>query len=78
LRFLAEGGAIVVFNVSAIRSDAFLVTSDVVCSIHLPLLTSGLVDDLIERFLEAINHDGHRLKQYRDATRKINEVLEKL
>ena len=45
LHSLAEGGAIVVFNVSDIRSDAFLITPDEIRSVHLPLLRSDLVKD---------------------------------
>ena len=39
LRSLAKGGAIVVFNVSDIRSDAFLITPDQIRSVPLPLIT---------------------------------------
>jgi tetratricopeptide (TPR) repeat protein len=39
---LAESGPIVVFNVSDLRSDAFLITSYNIFSLHLPLLTSKL------------------------------------
>ena len=43
---LAHHGSIVIFNVSEIRSDAFLVTSNAIRSLHLPLLRS---DDLVAR-----------------------------
>jgi tetratricopeptide (TPR) repeat protein len=79
LRSLARDGAIVAFNVSDIRSDAFLVTPDFIRSVHLPLVTSGFVDDSIEHFFEAIDHD----ESYRHATRKlwdymVNPVLDAL
>lgn len=46
LRLLAEHGPIIVFNISDIRSDAFLITAkDKIRSVHLPLLTSTLLND---------------------------------
>jgi hypothetical protein len=45
LRSLAEDGAIVVFNVSDIRSDAFLIRTDGICIVRLSLLTSDSVKD---------------------------------
>ena len=55
LHSLAEDGPIVVFNVSDIRSDAFLITTDEIRSVHLPLLTSDSVEDFAKRFFNAIN-----------------------
>jgi tetratricopeptide (TPR) repeat protein len=76
LRSLAEDGAIVVFNVSDIRSDAFLVTADEIRSVPLPLLTSDSVEDLVKRFLDAINEQDPN--RYRHAMRQMNGVLEGL
>ena len=76
LRSLAEGGAIVVFNVSHIRSDAFLITIDKIRSVHLPLLTSELVNRLVTLFFEAIYEDDPN--RYRHATRKMDHVLQSL
>ena len=76
LHSLAAGGAIVVFNVSEIRSDAFLVTTDEIRSVHLPMLTLELVTNLVKQFLDAV--DEHRLRQYSYAMRQMNEVLGKL
>ena len=47
---LAEDGPIVVFNVSDIRSDAFLITTDEIRSLHLPLLTSDSLEDSAKHF----------------------------
>jgi hypothetical protein len=76
LRSLAEGGAIVVFNVSDIRSDAFLITTDKISSIHLPLLTSDSVEDFVKRFLNAINEQDPG--RYRHAKREMNGILKGL
>ena len=76
MRSLAKNGAIVVFNMSDIRSDAFLITTNDIRSVHLPLLTSNLVRDLVKRFFEAINE--RHLSQYSYAMHKINSVLEGL
>jgi CHAT domain len=73
LRSLAEGGAIVVFNVSDIRSDAFLITTDEIRSIRLPLLTSDSVVDFVNRFFYAINEQN--INQYRHAISQMNSVL---
>jgi CHAT domain-containing protein len=43
---LAEQGPIVVFNISDIRSDAFLITTKEIRSVHLPFLRSDSVKDL--------------------------------
>ena len=65
---LAKDGAIVVFNVSDIRSDAFLITADKIRVLHLPLLTSNSLEDSTKRFLTAINDQNpnryrHSLKR---------------
>jgi len=72
---IAHNGAIVVFNVSDVGSDAFLITPQDIRSIPLPLLTSDRVEELVERFYEAIDHD---LSEYRLATHEMNRVLEEL
>ena len=48
---LAEDGPIVVFNISDIRSDAFLITTSQIISIPLPLLTSDLFGKYHHRLL---------------------------
>ena len=44
---LAESGSIVVFNVSDIRSDPFLITSDAIRSVPLPDLLPNSVDNYV-------------------------------
>ena len=73
LHSLAEGGPIVVFNVSDIRSDAFLITTDAIRSISLPLLTSSSLMSFANRFVDAIS--GLRLIRYRHALSEMNGVL---
>ena len=73
---LAEGGAIVVFNISDIRSDAYLITAAEIRSVHLPLLTSDSVESIANRFIEAINQRG--LKRYRHAMNQMNNILGEL
>jgi len=76
LRSLAKGGAIVVFNISDIRSDAFLITTDGIRVVNLPLLTSDAILSYATLFLESIDEqDGI---QYSRTTRKINSVLKGL
>ena len=71
-----EEGAIVVFNVSDLRSDAFLIITEVIHSVGLPLLTSDLVIDFVKDFLDAINEG--KLSRMGHATGKINGILEDL
>jgi len=73
---LAYEGAIVVFNLSDIRSEVFVITLEAICSIHLPLLTSNVITRLAKLFQEAINEDI--LIQYRYSTHKMNTVLQDL
>jgi len=73
LHRLAEGGPIVVFNVSDIRSDAFLITTDEIRSVHLPSLTSDSVENSAKRFLNAIN--AQDINRYRHGMREMNSVL---
>ena len=65
-----------VSNLSDIRSDAFLVTTNEIRSVHLPLLTSDSIVWLTELFPQAIDEDD--LRRYRHATRKMNTVLQSL
>ena len=76
LRSLAKGGAIVVFNVSYIRSDAFLITTDAIRAINFPLLTFAKIKSYTQLFIEAIYERD--VTQYSRATRKINSVLKAL
>jgi tetratricopeptide (TPR) repeat protein len=76
LRSLAEGGAIVVFNVSDIRSDAFLITTDGIRSVNLPLLTPDIIRSYAKSFLETIFEQD--VTRYSHATRKLNSVLKGL
>ena len=71
---LAEDGPIIVFNVSDIRSDAFLITTSQIHSIHLPLLTSDSLEDSVGHFFDAI--DEQRLSRYSDANREMKGVIE--
>jgi len=76
LRSLAKGGAIVVFNICDIRSDAFLITTDNIRSVHLPLLTYGAVVDLTKHFFDAI--DEMDPERYKYAMKEMNLVLQGL
>jgi CHAT domain len=56
---LANGRSIIVFNVSEIRSDAFIVTSDSIRLVELPLLEFQDLEDRSIQFSKAIEkHDG--------------------
>ena len=74
LHHIAEGGPIILFNISDIRSDAFLVTPDEIRTLHLPLLTSESLEHYTKRFLSAIN-DSQNLDYYRHSIRTLNAVL---
>jgi hypothetical protein len=74
LHRLADRGPIVVFNVSDIRSDAFLITTNEIRSLYLPLLTSDSLVTSAKRFLDAIN--TRSIGRYRHATGEPNAVLE--
>ena len=67
LKTLATFGPIVVFNVSEIRSDAFIVTVDNIRFIPLPLLTYTDLQTYTEQFLNAATRLG--------SIPKIHEVL---
>ena len=73
LRSLAGSGAIVVFNVSDIRSDAFLIMTDEIRAVPLPVLTSSSLEDYVKRFLNAINERDITRSRY--ARREMNDVL---
>lgn len=73
LRHLAEDGPIIVFNVSDIRSDAFIITTNEIHSIRLPLLTSNFLENYSKRFFDAINNED--LNRYRHAKVEMNIVL---
>lgn len=70
---LAEDGAIVVFNVSDIRSDAFIISTDGIRSLHLPSFTQKSLETFVKHFLDAINE--HDRTRYRHARRTMNGVL---
>lgn len=73
MKALAGNNSIVVFNISHIRSDAFLISKDGIRSQPLPLLKS---DDLIEytnRFIRAIDTSD---LDYRTRKNEVSIVLE--
>ena len=72
LKALAGRDSIVVFNVSEIRSDAFLINAHEIRSIQLPLQSEDLVT-FTNRFLNAIHDYG--ILNYRNAIREMNAVL---
>jgi len=74
LRHLAEDGPIVAFNISDIRSDAFLITADNIRSLHLPLLTSDSLEHFGKRFVTAVNN--RHLRLYSHSLREVNVVLQ--
>lgn len=74
LRSLAGEDSIVVFNVSDIRSDAFLITDKEIRVVHLPLLTSDSIEVMTTRYLTAI--ENQRLSQHNQSMLEINGVLE--
>ena len=76
MRCLAEDRAIVLFNISDIRSDAFLITWDDIRCIQLPLMTSALIEDFVIRFFKAINENDPTRGRY--ARQDINRILERL
>lgn len=73
---MAKGDAVVIFNVSDIRSDAFLIATDGIRSVHLPLLTFDTIKSCANLFLKAISKQD-TVRQIQ-ATRNINSVLELL
>lgn len=74
LKTLAQSGSIVIFNVSGMRSDAFLITETKIQSLELPLLRFVDLEASVRRFLDAINNQS--LPNYRFAKEQVNKVLE--
>lgn len=74
LHSLAEDGPIILFNVSDIRSDAFLITSNEIRSVRLPLLTADLLEKYADLFLYAI--DEFNIRRYQYMMLGLNRVLE--
>ena len=71
---MAEHGPIVVFNVSRVRSDAFIIEKNRIQSVRLPLLN---VEDLVANcntFLKSVRKVS--LKTYADATLGLKSVLQ--
>jgi hypothetical protein len=64
---------IVVFNVTPFRSDAIIVTSPGIRSIHLPNLKQYDLDNLVSEFNPLL--DKISLRTYGDATVKLDQVL---
>lgn len=71
---LAGQGAIVIFNVSDLRSDAFLVTRQDIRCIPLPLLTADDVSSYSARFLKVIQEFDET--DYLRAGRELKRILE--
>lgn len=74
MKTLAKLGPIVVFNVSNIRCDAFIVTLDDIRSISLPLLTIEQLATYTKRFLNAVRNTS--LKDAENARKDVHVVLE--
>ena len=70
---MAESGPIVVFNVSEIRSDAFLIELHSIRSLQLPLLDYQKLDKYARSFANATITS---LKDYSGAKREVREILE--
>jgi hypothetical protein len=71
---LAEEGAIVVFNVSKARSDAFIIKNHVIRCIRLPLLSYVALKENSARFLNAV--EVVKLQVYSKASLEVKNVLE--
>jgi len=67
---------IVVFNISDIRSDAFLITATQIRSIPLPLLTPDSVESIANRFIESVNEAS--LRRHKVAMDKMDNILGEL
>ena len=74
LKTLATLGVIIVFNVSEIRSDAFIVTVDDIHSVPLPLLTNKYLEAYARRFLNTLKN-GSKLSLHASAGREMHEIL---
>lgn len=75
LQGLAEFGPIVIFNISDIRSDVFLITADKIRLLHLPWLTLNSVREITKRFLTAIAEQRYT-SRYNHARLEMNAILE--
>ena len=73
MMMLADNGPIVIFNISDIRSDAFLVETESIQSLRLSSLKHTDLEANTKRFLNAV----HMLKvtDYISAKREVSEVL---
>lgn len=74
LMSLSGLGTIVIFNVSDIRSDAFLVNRYKIRSLPLPSLKQADLEVYTQRFLSAINSTS--IKVHSSSTRELSTVLE--
>jgi hypothetical protein len=74
LKELAEHGPIVVFNVSKVRSDAFIIEKQGVRSIQLPSLLPSTLRAMTTRFLKAVKRGKGR--GYLSARVEMMKVLE--
>jgi len=74
LKLIANDGPIVVFNVSGIRSDAFIITSDTIQYISLPRLMQQDIPAYASGFLRSVNNAS--LQNHRVAQQELKVVLE--
>jgi len=74
LKKLAQDGPIILFNVSEIRSDALIVTTEGVDCMHLPALHRSSVEKHAEIFLDAVSNFNPG--SFAQSNRKLKEVLE--
>ena len=72
LKSLAEGGPIVIFNVSEIRCDALLVNKHDIRSIYLPLLKFADLEAYSREFLSAVQTN---LRGYQHAKLTMNKIF---
>ena len=72
LKVAASSGPVVVINVSSIRCDAFLVETDAVRVLHLPLLSLSYVEENV-KLMRSIRHPSILPRQARD---KMSHILE--
>ena len=73
LQKLATHGPIVVFNVSDVRSDAFIVESEGIHSLPLRALTQKDLEDNSERLINSVTSQGWR---YASANAELRKLLE--
>ena len=77
LTAMAEYGSIVIFNVSEIRSDAFLIEKSRIHHLQLPLLQHRDLEDMATRFLTVVQ-SLPSLKTYSNSRREMIKILERL